>query len=69
MKTIQLGEIFTEQELKRALYLKSVYSGTTLRDELKEKIVMPAMPKINEKTGQENDPLYWAYALIYVLDG
>jgi hypothetical protein len=62
MKTVALGEIFTAAELARA---KGI--GPNVKRLLKE-IVEPAMRRIDEVTGQENDPRYWAHALASALD-
>ena len=37
----------------------------SLNDVLIERVITPAMPRINEKTGQENYAPYFAYVLQY----
>ena len=61
-KTITIGELFTEHELKRAMARKNDHKF------LKEEIVEPVIARINRVTGQDNDPTYWAYALEYALN-
>lgn len=59
-KEISIGEVFDEKLIEEALQCKT-------HNELLEKIVKPNMDMINAKTGQENDPKYWAYALEYAI--
>lgn len=60
-KEIRLGDIFSEEILEEALQYRHSHK------DLLEKIIKPNMEMINRKTGQENDPAYWAYALEYAL--
>ena len=62
-QTIALGELFTEQELTLARDLFEQYQYTELTDALEEQVIKPAMPRINERTGQENSSRYFAYVL------
>lgn len=66
-KTIRLGETFTQKEFEEALILLTILGGRQLHNQLRDKIVIPAMDRINEKTGQENNADYWAYLLEYHL--
>ena len=55
-KYVALGDIFTDDQLKRAAELrhaKAIY----------REITGPLIDQINERTGQKNDPMYLAYAL------
>lgn len=61
MKTVKLGDLFTEEELHEAEAIGSDHAR--LRDE----IVAPAIERINGVTGQENDADYLAYALEYAI--
>jgi hypothetical protein len=36
-------------------------------DEILEKVIAPNMSLINERTGQQNDPRFWAYAMEFTL--
>lgn len=35
--------------------------------EIADRVTRPAIDRINKVTGQENDPMYWAYALEYAI--
>ena len=48
-KTVKIGDLFTEEELHEAQAIGSDHAR--LRDE----IVSPALKRINEVTGQQND--------------
>ena len=70
-RTIRLGDVFTEDESRRALALykrlgRPPEHHEPLVDVLVREITAPALPRINEVTGQENDARYWAYMLIHV---
>ena len=62
MKRLPLGRIFPDIVLEKASRLKDK-KHTLLLEIVKEHI-----QEINEKTGQENDPKYMAYALEYALN-
>ena len=63
-RTITLAELFTDKELQRAtkLFAKG-FNAQIVADQ----VVTPVLPRINEKTGQENNALYWACALQYAI--
>lgn len=65
-RTFMIGEIFTVEEIKKALAIWSTDRTNFHRRALAE-IVEPAMDRINETTGQENDARYLAYALQFVV--
>ena len=54
-------EVFTEKMLEDARACKNT-------EEIRVKVIEPNMAMINEKTGQENDPRYWAYAMEFTLN-
>jgi hypothetical protein len=56
-------DYFTEEEAKIAF---EIYEKGGRASEVRDKIVAPVIGRINEATGQENDPGFWAYALEYV---
>lgn len=66
-QTIKIGELFTEEELKAALKLYRKYQHGEFHERIVKEIVEPALPRINQVTGQENDARYWGYALEYAL--
>ena len=65
--TISLAELFTEAELQAAVELYENSSPGTFNKAVVEKIVEPALPRINKVTGQENDARYWGYALEHAI--
>ena len=62
MKRLPRGRIFPDIVLEKASRLKDK-KHTLLLEIVKEHI-----HEINEKTGQENDPKYMAYALEYAFN-
>lgn len=66
--TITLGELFTTQEIALAAELYKNLKGTgRFARECEACVVAPALPRINQVTGQENNARYWAYALEHAL--
>ncbi len=62
MKTTPLGDIFTQAQIDAAMTIWLMDRNQFHKRVIAE-IVEPAMPQINEKTGQENDAGYMAYML------
>lgn len=63
---VAIGELFTDENINAALAL--VESGSdALHERLLHEIVEPAMPRINEVTGQDNSADYMAYLLEYAV--
>lgn len=60
MRYLDLGEIFTEEQILCASACRTV-------QEIREVVVEPHMSEINAKLGQENDAGYLAYALAAAL--
>ena len=70
MKMIALGDVFTRAQLSQLSRLHLKYPDTLdFVPRAVEEVIEPALPQINEKTGQENDAHYWAYAIWYVMQG
>lgn len=67
-KTIKISDIFTDAELKLAIHLHEITPPSLLARELCDRITTDAIFRINQVTGQDNDPLYWAYALVNALN-
>lgn len=61
MKTIAIGDMLTDEQIQRCCAL---YPS---RERILEEVVKPNMAEINRKLGQENDPNYLSYAIVYVL--
>jgi hypothetical protein len=69
-KSVTLGEVFSEEQLAYARACIQQHNGTVLKtlvEKLVEQVTEPALPHINQVTGQENDPTYWAWMLVYAL--
>lgn len=63
-RQVALGEIFSTEELNRVAEMwKSSASKYYFHNEVRDKIVKPALAHINEVLGQPNDPDYIAYML------
>ena len=62
-----LAEIFTAEELSKAATLFIGCVPGTFADKAAEQIIKPVIDRINEKTGQENDPKYLAYLIEYAI--
>ena len=58
-RTITLPDFLTEAQINRAMQCKSA-------KEIKEKVIAPILDEINERLGQENNPLFLAYACEHV---
>ena len=66
-KSISIGQLFTASELDAAAKLYDECRPGEFNKRVVAQIVEPALPRINEVTGQENDARYWGYALEYAL--
>ena len=62
-----IGELFTEREINAAVKLYNECKPGEFNKRVVEKIVEPAMARINKVTGQENDPRYFGYLLEFVI--
>lgn len=68
--SIPLGELFTDQQLRRALVIVTDEpAGTARTAKLRTEIVEPRMDHINAATKQINDARYFSYVLEYALTG
>lgn len=63
----EVRELFTPAELNHAIKLFCTYKSGALHQHLLREVIEPALPRINQVTGQENDARYWAYALEHAL--
>lgn len=66
-RQISLADLFTEAEIEAASELYDRCSPGTFNKAVVEQIVTPALPRINQVTGQENDARYWGYALEHAI--
>jgi hypothetical protein len=65
-KSIALPEFLTRWQIAEATALYQVY-GMDAVAKIQAQIIEPNMTTIDAKLGQENDPRYLAYAVVYVL--
>jgi hypothetical protein len=68
-KTVAISDFFTAAELSKALdlYEECKREGMRFNQRCADQIVKPVLDRINDTTGQQNDPSYLAYALEYAI--
>lgn len=59
-KTVLITDFLTERQIQRALKLRTAKP-------ICEEIIKPNIDNINRLLGQENDPMYLAYVVEYVI--
>lgn len=64
---VPITSFLTMQEIERAVLLYQSAVPGTFAARCRDEIIAPILPRINEALGQENDALYLAYAVEYVL--
>lgn len=64
MKQVTLPDFLTEAQIAQ---LVALYESGGRAREICEQIIAPSMAEINRKLGQENDPMYLAYACEFVM--
>jgi hypothetical protein len=62
-RQIQVGELFTEDEINRAIKLYASVPTHLFATRCDAEIVAPVIDRINKKTGQQNSSRYLAYVL------
>lgn len=70
VKTVRLPDFLTDKEIALAMQMwrgKWLEDGKTYAQRVADKIIKPNMARINKALGQENDPMYLAYMVEYVL--
>jgi hypothetical protein len=67
-KTITIGDLLTDKELPKVsrLYVQLKDTGTFART-VCDTYIRPKMTAINRLTGQDNDPMYLAYAVEHAM--
>ena len=60
MRHVTLGDFLTDAELLQAISLAD-------RRQIRDLIIQPNIERINQALGQENDPDYLSYAVVYSL--
>ena len=66
MKTMTLPQFLTEAQIALALTLYKDHGGMDAKGKIQTLVIEPNIAAINKKLGQENDPSYLAYAVVYV---
>lgn len=61
MKTIRITDMLTEEQIEQCVALHPS------RERIRDEVVKPNMAEIDRKLGQENDPDYLSYAIVYVI--
>lgn len=69
-RTMPLNAILTKKEMENAIKIYDAL-GPTQKSQFAERcaaeVIRPVIERINESSGQENDPLYLAYCIEYAL--
>lgn len=64
-KSVTLPDILTPPQIVQAARLYKAH-GMDAVAKIQSQLIEPNMAAINAKLGQENDPRYLAYAVVYV---
>lgn len=68
MKEFTITDLLTDQEIKRARQMYRRFKDTgRFAAEVSKQLIEPNMERINRRLGQENDPMFLAYAVEYIL--
>jgi hypothetical protein len=68
IKTASIADFLNEEEMKLAISMyRNPVLGKTFASRIRDELIDPNMDRINCSLGQENDPLYLAYAIEYVM--
>lgn len=67
VKTLPLGSILTNKEMKEALKLYEKAEAGRFAERCASEIIRPVIDRINKDSGQENDPKYLAYCVEYAI--
>jgi hypothetical protein len=69
MKKITITEFLTQEEIEACWLLYRTRSNSHgFARRVHDTIILPNMERINKALGQENDAMYLAYAVEYVMD-
>jgi hypothetical protein len=63
---VAISDFLTVEEVVTAIKLYRIARAGTFAEKCAEEIIEPVLPRINEKLGHENHPLYLAYLVEYV---
>jgi len=62
-----LDQFLTRTQIELAAKLYAEHGDYDAVEQIRTHVIEPNMVTINAKLGQENDPRYLAYAVVYVL--
>lgn len=62
LRTVKLGDFLSQRDLDKA---KRLYPDAKA---ICREVIEPQISAINMKLGQENDPMYLAYAVVFALE-
>ncbi len=61
MKTVKLGDFMTEKMMAQAIKIGPDVAR------IEKEVIRPNMAEINRKLGQENDPTFVAYMVVWAM--
>ena len=59
-RTVTINDFLTPQQIARCVELTNARA-------IRDNVIAPNLKRINEKLGQENDPMYLAYLVEYAI--
>ena len=65
-KKVAISDFLTPEEVLKAIKIYLASKAGTFAVKCAEEIIMPVLPRINTRLGQENHPLFLAYMVEYV---
>jgi hypothetical protein len=66
LNVFRMEKIFTAEQLQK---ITELFSDEDAVRRIHAEVILPNLDQINERTGQQNDPMYIAYACVYVMSG
>ena len=63
---IGLGDFLTDAQIAEAIRLHALHDDLAV-EQIRVRVIEPNMVTINAKLGQDNDPQYLAYAVVYAI--
>ena len=64
-KKVAISDFLTPEEVLAAIRIYLAAKAGTFAKQCAEEIILPVLPRINKKLGQENHPLFLAYMVEY----
>jgi len=66
MKTFNITQILTKDEINKAWHLHNTLPESLFAEAVDNQLIKPNMERINKALGQENDSRFLAYAVQFV---